>query len=731
MLLLLALLVALCSGVALAQLPALDEPVEPRTNFDVSAATYLGAASDDTLNAVDIAPDGALVVGGALPDYLPPAGTGLFELLGGGPGALMRLDETGQRAMSLTRIGDTVADLEVDNDGRIVTCGSFGVALLNAEANDVIWSDDPGDGAKRCAIGASDGTVALTVGGTVYVYTSDGTLLSSWAANGKEEYDVAVDSTNELVIVTSYKQAAANWKSAFMRAWSYDGQLSWRSYDFNENNGLGADTEGRRVAIGRDGLLYFAASINGGTGFSIFSRDPLDLSQSAGDRTVKTDRYSNPTDIGSVSMTWYGRYNPANGALLQGQSLLTRLNSSGKGNSIKPYAIMADEQGRVFVAGDMACCIANRSALQIAGQSVGNYQSGEAFFLAVSPTFEERIVWTPFTQTGGAAGGSPALGVSVRDGNAAVAIRVGAEKSLITHNALQTIPPGGAEGYVAAWRYAETALSVDAGADQEVFVGEPVTLRGSAEGQDSILWSQIGGEPVTLIAPAGLETTFQAPGTPDTLTFELAAISAGGSTVTDTVQVVVKPISVNAGEDRRVYYGEEVTLRGSGVGIASYGWEQTSGEPVTLQPTGEPGEVTFAAPNTETVLTFELTGAGSGNAAITDTVDIDVRPLVADAGADRVVTASASGPLRLTLDSQSRSGEEITGYGWEQTAGPTDVVELGDTMQPTLAITLTLTPEIDTLDLAFTLTVSNTLGQDSDTVNVLLREALYLPLVLR
>jgi hypothetical protein len=494
---------------------------------------------------------------------------------------------------------------------------------------------------------------------------------------------------------------------------------------------LGADTEGKRVAIGRDGLLYFAATINGGTGFSIFSRDPLDLSQSAGDRTVKTDRYSNPTDIGSVSMTWYGRYNPANGALLQGQSLLTRLNNSGKGNSIKPYAIMADEQGRVFVAGDMACCIANRSALQIAGQPVGGYQSGEAFFLAVSPTFEERIVWTPFTQEGGAAGGSPALGVSVRDGNAAVAIRVGAEKSLITHNALQTISPGGAEGYVAAWRYAETALSVDAGADQEVFVGEPVTLRGSAEGQDRILWSQIDGLPVTLIAPADLDTTFQAPGTPDTLTFELAAISAGGSTVTDTVQVVVKPISVNAGEDRRVYYGEEVTLRGSGVGIASYGWEQTSGEPVTLQPTDEPGEVTFAAPSTETVLTFELTGAGSGNAAITDTVDIDVRPLVADAGADRIVTASASGPLRLTLDSQSRSGEEITGYSWEQTAGPTDVVELGDTMQSTLVVTLTLTPETEMLDLGFTLTVTNTLGQDSDTVNVLLREGLYLPLVLR
>jgi hypothetical protein len=731
MLLLLVLLVALSGGVALAQLPALDEPVAPRTNVDVSAATYLGTADDDTLNAVDIAPDGALVVGGALPNYLPPAGTGLFTLLGGGPGAIMRLDATGQRALSLTRIGDTVADLEVDTSGRIVACGSFGVALLNAEANDVVWSADPGDGAKRCAIGATDGTVALTVGGTVYTYANDGTALGSWPANGKGEYDVAVDSANQLVIVTSYKQASANWKSAFMRAWSYDGTSRWQSYDFNSNDGLGADTEGKRVAIGRDGLLYFAATINGGTGFSIFSRDPLNLSQRAGDRTVKTDNYNNPTNIGSVSMTWYGRYNPADGSLILGQSLLTRRTSDGKGNSIAPRAIMADEQGRVFVAGQMFCCIANRDALQIAGQPVGGYQSGEPFFLAVSPDFEERIVWTPFTQAGGAAGGSPAVGVSARDGNAAVAIDVDADKSLITHNALQALPLGGNEGYVAAWRYAAPALSVDAGPDQEVFVGEAVTLRGSAEGQDSLLWSQTDGEPVTLITPTGLETTFQAPGTAGTLTFALTATNASGNEVSDTVQVVVKPISVDAGEDRRAYYGEQVTLQGTGVGIDTYLWEQTDGETVALQSTDEPGEVVFTAPSTDTTLIFELTGAGTGNASVSDTVSVVVRPLVADAGPNQILAVGSGGPLNLTLTSQSRSGEDITGYSWAQTGGPTDVVTLGDTTQPTLALTVTPAPDTRQLDLEFTLTVSNTLGQDSDTVQVLLREGLYLPLVLK
>jgi hypothetical protein len=731
MLLLLVLLVALSGGVVLAQLPALDEPVAPRTNFDVSAATYLGTADDDVLNAVDIAPDGALVVGGVLPNYLPPDGTDLFELLGGGPGAIMRLDGTGQGALSLTRIGDTVADLEVANDGRVVVCGSFGVALLNAAANDVVWSADPGDGAKRCAIGAADGTVALTVGGTVYVYDSDGTALGSWAANGKDKYDVAVDSTNQLVIVTSYKQASANWKSAFMRAWSYDGTSRWQSYDFNSNDGLGADTEGKRIAIGRDGLLYFAATINGGTGASIFSRDPLNLSQSAGDRTVKTDNYNNPTNVGSISMTWYGRYNPANGALLLGQSLLTRRTSDGKGNSIAPRSIMADEQGRVFVAGQMFCCIANREALQIAGQPVGGYQSGEPFFLAVSPDFEERIVWTPFTAEGGAAGGSPAVGVSARDGNAAVVIDVDAGKSLITHNALQALPRGGTEGYVAAWRYAAPALSVDAGPDQEVFVGETVTLRGSAEGQESLLWRQVGDETVTLPEPTELEITFRAPETPDTLTFELTATGASGSEVSDTVQVVVKPISVDAGEDRRAYYGEQVTLRGTGVGLASYTWEQTSGETVALQPTDETGEVSFTAPSTDTTLTFELTGVGVGNVNVQDTVEVAVRPLVADAGSDRVVAAGGGGPLNLTLTSQSRSGEDVTGYSWEQSGGPTDIVELGDTTQATLPLTVTLGTETVPLDLEFTLTVSNTLGQDTDTVQVLLREGIYLPLIVR
>jgi hypothetical protein len=730
LLLLGALVLTLSGGVALAQLPTLDETVAPRTNFDVSAATYLSGPNDDDLNAVDIAPDGTVVLGGSLPGYVPPEGTTLTVLPGGIDGALLRLDDTGRRMLSLTRIGGTVADLEIDSSGQIVACGDFGVTLLDAFARTAIWSTNPGDGAKRCAIGAADGTVALMTGGTVHLYDRDGVKLGSWEANGKDEYDVAVDSANELVIVTSYKQFSANLKIAFIRAWSYDGTLRWRSYDFNGSDGLGADTEGKRVAIGRDGLLYFAATINGGTGASIFARDPKDLNQSAGDRTVKTDDYNNPTNIGSVTMTWYGRYDPADGSLILGQSLLTRRTSDNKGNSASPHAIMADEAGRVFVTGGLACCIANRGQLQVAGQPVGDYSGiGEPFFLAVQPDFQERIVWTPLNPEGGAASGSPAVGVSARDGTAAFVVSLQDDRSLITHNPIQPQPIGNAEGYAAVWRYAAPALSVDAGADQEVFAGEIVTLQGSATGAESVLWSQTDGVPVTFPEPpTNLEITFQAPEVAGTLTFELTVTDAGGREISDTVQVVVNPISVEAGENQRAYYGEEVTLRGTGVGVETYDWTQTDGETVTLQETGEPGEVIFTAPSMDTTLEFELTGV-RGGANTSDRVTVEVRPLVADAGPDRVVAVGGSETLRLTLESQSRSSEDITDYSWEQSSGPTDVVQLGDTMQPTLALTLTLSPETRTLDLGFTLTVSNTLGQDTDTVNVLLREGLYLPIV--
>jgi hypothetical protein len=257
------------------------------------------------------------------------------------------------------------------------------------------------------------------------------------------------------VIVTGYKQLTSNLQVAFIRAWHYDGALAWKSYDYEQVSGLGADTRGERVAIGRDGLLYFGGTINGGTGASIFARDPKELAQSAADRTVKTDRFTDPFNVGSIKMTWLGRYDPENGALLLGQSLLTRL-SNGRGNSIVPLALMADSNGRLYVAGNKAADLERRTDRQINDRPVGNYASGEGYLLVLSPDFTERLLWTPFARAGHTAGDSPAVGVSVQNGVAAVVLtqsNTDPERRLITSaNSLLAEPPGGAsDGYVAVW----------------------------------------------------------------------------------------------------------------------------------------------------------------------------------------------------------------------------------------------------------------------------------------
>ncbi|NJL26349.1 MAG: hypothetical protein HC897_00015 [Thermoanaerobaculia bacterium] len=491
----LALMAALLlSGSVLAQ------GLAPSNNLPVSAATYLGGAGSDRANAMAVGLDGAVILAGQFEGYTPPGITPI-DLLGGGTGAIVRFDNTGRSLLSFTRIGGQVNDIELDGAGRILVCGDFGLALLNATASELIWTATPGD-SKKCSIG-NEGTAAVLVGNTVSVFHSDGSPRANWQID-RVAQNVAVAGGNSLVIVSGYEQKSSQLQVAYLQAWNYDGTLAWTSYDFArsavEGANLGADTRGEVVAIGQDGKLYFAGTINGGTGASIFSRDPKDISQRV--NGVATDRFNTPSNVGSVKMTWYGRYNPADGTLELGQSLLTRL-SSGRGNSIAPREITADAQGRVFLVGDTACCIENRNDRQVGGVTVGNYEGGEGFFLAVSSDFQQRLIWTPFAQPDISAGGSPATGVAVGDGLAAIGLTFNppenGTRGLITIEALQPQPAGNAEAYVAVWRYDEaTMLLVDAGSDQTVFPGAEVTLQATGQNITSYSWQQREGPTVTL-----------------------------------------------------------------------------------------------------------------------------------------------------------------------------------------------------------------------------------------
>lgn len=409
-------------------------------NFELTSATYLGGSGSDSTSGVAIASDGSIVVAGTFPGFTPGGAPPTFTIGSGGDGAIVRFDASGQQVQSITRMGANVTDLELTGSDLIVACGSFGIVQLVADGSTAAWSANPGS-VDRCATG-SDGLSAALVDQTVTSYTSAGSQVGQWSVSGTAT-DIAVDSANNLVIVSGWVQITAQLQMPFIRAYSMDGNLQWKSYDFpagTSNIGT-ADTRAERLAIGLDGKLYVGFSINGGTGVSVLARDPKNTSQSAASKTVVTDKYTNPFNIGSVSMAWFGRFDPASGNLELGQSLLTRLTSNDRGNSISIDAISADADGRVVIAGDTACCIAERNTRKVAGSTVGNYESGEAYILSVSADFKTRRVWTVFAATGISAGGSPASGVATRAGVVALSATLnpksGTTRGLITYQALQ------------------------------------------------------------------------------------------------------------------------------------------------------------------------------------------------------------------------------------------------------------------------------------------------------
>jgi hypothetical protein len=253
-----------------------------------------------------------------------------------------------------------------------------------------------------------------------------------------------------MVIATGYEQKADLLQVAFTEALSYGGEDRWKNYDFNageiQGEGLTADTRGTHVSIGRDGQLYAAYKVNGGTGSSIFYRDPNDLTEKVtDDRKIETDDYNRPTDISGGKITWYGRYNLETGDLIKGQTLLARQSNDGK--SVTVDSITATEDGTVILGGDAAFKIANRDDQTIEGQPVSEYTKNDgydgfdAYLAVISSDLKQRISWTPIPDSDGAV-------AAYRDGKTAVVTTTNFKKNQITHNAIQDSAGGNKDGYL-------------------------------------------------------------------------------------------------------------------------------------------------------------------------------------------------------------------------------------------------------------------------------------------
>ena len=192
------------------------------------------------------------------------------------------------------------------------------------------------------------------------------------------------------------------------------------------------------------------------------------------------------------------------------------------------------------------------------------------------------------------------------------------------------------------------APTVNAGADQVVCAGSPVTLSATTAAP-SVTWNN-GISNGVAFTPAV------------TATYIVTATGSNSCQSADTVQVTVNTLPVvSAGLDTTVCEGTSVTLSGSGAG--SYSWDN-----------GVNDGVAFAATATTT---YTVTGTDANNCQNTDQVTISVNTLpLVNAGADQTVCAGV--PVTL-------SGSGADSYSWDN--GVNDGVAFAATATTTYTLT--------------------------------------------
>ena len=459
----------------------------PDNNLQVTAATFLGGDGDDVATAVAIAPDGTIVIAGQMVGQnfaLTPT-----DIDGGGDGVLLRLDETGQTLLSITRFSGLVTDMDLDrSSGHISVIGDFGLYTLSSDGETVLWQADPGSSnTMRVAVAANGNVAALVASSSstnttrqLSVYAAaNGTPLADFPVTiteslGGQLTDVAVSDT--AVFVTGFRQVSNNLKLPLLRSYDYEGTIQWQGYAFSSseanNQGDNADSEGKRLAIGQDGQLYLAGRTDGGN--NVFRRNPQDSNQNANNPNF--DLYTSTSNIGGGSFGYFTRLDPATGVQDAGQYVVMRRTSDGfRGNSFGINAITADENGRVYLGGgaffalpcrptsdnaivDSNTLCPSHNPLRINDTIIGNYTSNEGAVLALSPDLSSRPLVAAWTGSDPVAS-SPVQAVAAVDGVRVMVATVNEGGNLITANPIQPVRGSGLDMFVSVWSDPTAAIA--------------------------------------------------------------------------------------------------------------------------------------------------------------------------------------------------------------------------------------------------------------------------------
>lgn len=424
----------------------------PGDDLHVCTATYLGGPGVDVPGGVDVAPDGAVVVGGGFP------GHAFGERGTDGDGVVLRLAADGRTVLAAQRTSAAVVSLEVAwPGGQVAVATADSVMLLPAGLGAPLWTAAV-DGVSRMSVG-SDGTVAALHGKQIAVFDPQGAPLGDFAVVGTQIADLAVHTGSAAVLATGYRQSdegsCQQYKSTFVRSYAYDGTPGWTNYDWDgtevDDTEDCADSEGKGLAIGRDGLLYYAAKSDGGN--TVHRKQPRDLKVEVDNSAF--DPYNTPYGFkGANALGYYARFDPLTGDHLGGQFLLARKANTGEdpaaaeANAAVPEQATALADGTMVIVGSSAYLLAGHDEKSVGGVKVGSYTAYEPFVLLVAPDFSQRLAWTAFTVSG------PGFARAVGVGDTSAALLFGqshddsAKGPLITVDALQPAPGGDAEAYL-------------------------------------------------------------------------------------------------------------------------------------------------------------------------------------------------------------------------------------------------------------------------------------------
>ena len=183
------------------------------------------------------------------------------------------------------------------------------------------------------------------------------------------------------------------------------------------------------------------------------------------------------------------------------------------------------------------------------------------------------------------------------------------------------------------------APQVSAGADFTVQTGEEVSITAVGSDPDGEIvswsWSVVSGLALPLQDISSQTVRFTAPASGGYSRLKIFVADDDGATSFDMVTVTFEsPTPVNqaptadAGDDRTVETGDDVTVNGGGSdpdgSIASWSWTQVSGTSVSLSGADSP-TVSFTAPGDATTVRLRLTVSDDDGATDSDDVRITVK----------------------------------------------------------------------------------------------------------